>query len=280
MKKWHLIIDVERCEDCNSCFMACKDEHCDNAFPGYAEAQPRHGHRWINIFRKERGSGSLTDVFYMPVPCMHCNEPPCAANAKNSAVTKRTDGIVLIDPQKARGQKELVQACPYGAIWWNEGTGIPQKCTLCAHLIDDQWKAPRCVQACPTGALRAICVEDEEFRRIIKKENLQVYETDLKTRPNTYYKNLDFFTKAFIAGSVARTVNGISDCVESASVTLSKDSGKIGERTTDNYGDFKFDGLEEKSGKYLVTIKADNFTEKSIEVDLSESVFLGDIYLS
>jgi Fe-S-cluster-containing dehydrogenase component len=279
MKKWHMIIDVERCEDCNSCFIACKDEHCDNTFPGYGMAQPRHGQRWINIFRKERGSGSLTDVFYLPVACMHCDDAPCIKGAKGNAVRKRQDGIVLIDPQKAEGQKELTAACPYGAIWWNEELNVPQKCTFCAHLIDDKWKAPRCVQACPTGALQAICVEDHEFKKIVQKENLQVYRPDSKTKPSTYYKNLDFFTKAFIAGSVTKMVNGIADCLEGARVNLSKDGKSMGEQATDNYGDFKLGGLEENSGSYLVTIVIDGFREKSIEVNLSESVYLGDIYL-
>ena len=91
---------------------------------------------------------------------------PCLRAAKNGAVVKRPDGIVLIDPQKARGQKALVQACPYGAIWWNEEKQIPQKCTFCAHLLDAGWKAPRCVQACPTGALSvASLLEEEEMKR-------------------------------------------------------------------------------------------------------------------
>jgi Fe-S-cluster-containing dehydrogenase component len=279
MKKWHMIIDVERCEDCNSCFIACKDEHCGNTFPGYTESQPLHGHRWMNIFRKERGGGSLTDVFYLPIPCMHCGDAPCASKATNNAVTKRPDGIVLIHAERAKGQKDLVGSCPYGAIWWNEELSVPQKCTFCAHLIDDKWKGPRCVQACPTGALQAVCVEDEEISKIIEKEDLQTYKPGLKTRPSTYYKNLDFFTKAFIAGSVAKKVNGISDCVEGAQVALSKDSKKIAELITDNYGDFKFDGLEENSGEYIVTVQAEGFEERTIRVNLSESVYLADIYL-
>ncbi len=279
MKKWHMIIDVERCEDCNSCFIACKDEHCDNSFPGYAVPQPRHGHRWINLFRKERGSGSLTDVFYLPLPCMHCDDPACGAKAKNSAITKRGDGIVLIDPQKSKGQKELVSACPYGAIFWNEELDVPQKCTFCAHLIDDKWKAPRCVQACPTGALSSICVEDGELQKIIEKEGLQAYKANAETRPTVLYKNLDRFTRAFIAGSVAKKVNGVADCVEGARVTLRKDSEKLGELVTDNYGDFKFQGLAEKSGTYVITVESEGFAEKKIQVDLVESVYLGDIYL-
>ena len=40
MKKWHLMIDVEKCEDCNNCFLACKDEHVENDWTGYSVAQP------------------------------------------------------------------------------------------------------------------------------------------------------------------------------------------------------------------------------------------------
>ena len=36
MKRWYMVIDVERCENCNNCFLACKDEHCGNDWPGYA----------------------------------------------------------------------------------------------------------------------------------------------------------------------------------------------------------------------------------------------------
>jgi len=259
--------------------MACKDEHCNNTFAGYSQSQPRHGHRWINVSRKERGSGSLTDVFYLPVPCMHCSEPRCAMKANSDAVRKRSDGIVLIDPEKAKGRRDLVGACPYGAIYWNEELNIPQKCTFCAHLIDDKWKAPRCVQACPTGALRAVYVEDEELRQILSKEGLAAYKPELRTEPNVLYKNLERFTRVFIAGSVAKRVDGISDCVEGAIVTLSKDGKKIGDVVTDNYGDFKFDGLEENSGACFVTVEADGFKEETIEVRLTESIYLGDIYL-
>ena len=56
MKKAYMIIDVEKCEDCNNCFMACKDEYVDNEFLPYSSAQPRHGHRWMNIVRRERGA--------------------------------------------------------------------------------------------------------------------------------------------------------------------------------------------------------------------------------
>ena len=74
--------------------------------------------------------------------------------AAPDAVYRRPDGLVVIDPEKAKGNKALLDSCPYGAIYWNEELSLPQKCTGCAHLLDRGWSEPRCVDACPTGALQ------------------------------------------------------------------------------------------------------------------------------
>lgn len=280
MKKWNLIIDVEKCENCNNCFLSCKDEHVDNDFPGYSRSQPRHGHRWMNIMRKERGQYPLIDVAYLPIPCMHCDNAPCIAKAKDGAVYKREDGIVIVDPEKARGQKGIVDACPYGVIWWNEEKNIPQKCTLCAHLLDEGWKEPRCVQACPTGAMHIVRAEDSEMQKIIESERLEALNPEYKTRPRVHYKNLYRFTRCFIAGSVAVHVNGKEECAEGAKVTLvNATNEKMGEYMTDNYGDFKFDNLEENSSRYTLQIAYTGYDTKTVEVDLKHSLNVGIIFL-
>ena len=141
MKKWNLIIDVAKCHDCNNCFLACKDEFFENDFAPLSAAQPRHGQRWIDINRTERGQYPKVDVAYLPVPCMHCDEAPCIKKSKGGAVYKREDGIVLIDPQKASGQKNIVETCPYNVIWWNAEAALPQKCTFCVHLLETGWNS-------------------------------------------------------------------------------------------------------------------------------------------
>ncbi len=276
MKKFHMIVNVERCEDCNACLLSCKDEHWNNTFPGYAVSQPKHGQKWISIARKERGSGSLTDVFYLPKACQHCEEAPCVKHS-DGAITKRADGIVLIDPVKAKGSKHLVGACPYGVIFWNDELNVAQKCTMCAHLLDDKWKEPRCVQACPTEALKIVAMEDAEWRAFVAKEKLEPLNPEFGTRPGTAYRNLHYFTKGFIAGSVSKTADGVTDCLAGAKVALRKDSKLLAQATTDNYGDFKLDGLDERSGKYVLDIEAKGFRAKQMSVDLKESVYLGDI---
>jgi Fe-S-cluster-containing dehydrogenase component len=106
-----------------------------------------------------RGSGEHIDMAYMPTMCNHCDRPRCAEGA-DGAVTKRADGIVLIDPVKAKGRRDLVDKCPYGAIQWNEAQQVPHIWIFDAHLLDAGWTEPRCQQACPSGALRALKASD------------------------------------------------------------------------------------------------------------------------
>lgn len=280
MKKWRLIVDVASCQDCNNCLMACKDEHLDNTWPGYTLSQPRHGHRWIDVARSARGQFPLVDVAYVPRMCMHCDDAPCV-KASSGAVYKRQDGIVLIDPKEAKGRRDLVDACPFGRIGWNEAEDVPQKCTFCAHLLDDGWKQPRCAQACPTGALRTEYVEDSQFARIVKKEGLEPLNPEYGTRPRVYYKNLYRYTKCFIAGSVAVEKAGVADCVAGATVRLLQGGKRIGESVTDAYGDFRFDHLEADTCDYVVEVESPGRSRKSIAVDvLSTSKNLGNIWLS
>lgn len=279
MKRWFWIIDVAKCENCNNCYLSCKDEHTWNDWPGYAAPQPAPRHRWIEIHTNERGQYPVIDVGYLPQPCQHCDNAPCIKAARDGAVYKRPDGIVIIDPVKAKGQSQLVKACPYGAISWNEELNIPQKCTFCAHLLDKGWKKTRCIQSCPTGALTVRHVEEIEMAEIILTEKLETYRPELKTGPTVYYKNLYRYTKCFIGGSVATILDGKEECVEGAVVNLLKDNGeKIGESVTDNYGDFKFDNLEENSGKYMLQISYRN-NRKDVEVELEKSLNTGVIFI-
>jgi Fe-S-cluster-containing dehydrogenase component len=278
MKKWNMIVDVAKCHDCNNCFISCKDEHVGNDWKPFSVGQPWHGHRWMNIQRKERGQYPKVDVGYLPMPCMHCEDAKCMKAAKNGAVRRREDGIVLIDPEKAKGQKDLVNACPYGAIYWNAEKTVPQKCTFCAHLLEEGWKQPRCVQACPTGALQFVQADDAEMQKRVKAEALEAYLPDLKAKPHVWYKNLYRFTKCFIAGSVA--LQEKNECAEGAKVTLSKGSGKpFADAVTNNYGDFKFDDLDENSGSYSLEVTYPGYKKQKLSVELKASVNVGTVFL-
>jgi len=279
MEKWNLIIDVAECTNCNLCTLATMDEYIGNDWPGYAAPMPKHGHRWINILQKERGQVPAVDVAYVPTMCNHCDDAPCIRAATNGAVRKRADGIVLIDPNKAKGKQELVDACPYGHVWWNTELEIPQAWPFDAHLIDQGWRQTRGQLSCPTGAMRAIKVTDEEMRRLAEQPNLEVMRPELGTKPRVYYKNLWRYTKCFIAGTISAEANGVVDCVEGALVRLLKQGACVSETTTDNYGDFRFDRLDEGSGLYTVEVTTRGRPTRTVTTNLGESIYLGDITL-
>jgi Fe-S-cluster-containing dehydrogenase component len=275
MKKWNLIVDVARCHDCNDCFLADKDEFVDNDFPPYSAAQPWHGHRWMNIKRKERGQYPIVQTAYLPMPCMHCDEAPCLT--ADGAVYKREDGLVIIDPAKAAGRKEITTSCPYGVIYWNEEKQLAQKCTGCAHLLDDGWKDTRCSQVCPTGAIELVMAEDDEIAARVAADELQRYRDALGTRPRVYYQNLHRWTKAFIAVSVACA--DTDDCAEGALVSVQAAGVPVGQATADTFGDALIDKLE-PGAEYTVTIAHDGYQPATLTVKLDASRTLETVMLA
>ena len=274
MKSWHLIVDVARCHDCNDCFLADKDEFVDNDFPPYSAAQPWHGHRWMNIKRKERGQYPLVQTAYLPMPCMHCDEAPCLT--ADGVVYKRPDGLVIIDPVKAKGRKEIVASCPYSVIYWNEEKELAQKCTGCAHLLDDGWTETRCSQVCPTEAIKLVLAEEDDLERMVEEEGLERYRDSLGTKPRVYYKNLHRWEKAFVGCSV---VFGDSDeCAAGASVTIERDGAVVGRGTTDLFGEVAVDFLS-PGHEYVVRIEAEGYKSAELTVQVDASVNAGTVVL-
>jgi len=275
-KKWNLIVDVERCDNCRNCFLATKDEHIGNDFPGYAAPQPEKEHSWVDIKQTERGHYPIVEANFMPVMCNHCDDAPCMKVAKDGAITKRDDGIVIIDPEKSKGQKEIVDACPYGAVYWNEEKQIPQAWIFDAHLLDTGWTKPRVQQSCPTDVFRSLKIDDSEMQRIKEGEGLVVLQPELESKPRVYYKNLHLMTTCFVSGSVIGDVDGIEECTEAAVVVLKQNGSEVGRAETDVFGEFKIDKLAPQSGAYELTVSLSSGGSYKADVTVEgESLYLG-----
>ncbi len=275
MTRYGMVIDVTRCNGCYNCFIACRDEYCGNDYPPYSAAQPEMGHFWMRIIEKERGKyPQAVRVVYTPIPCMHCDNANCVKAAKNGEIYSRKDGIVLIDPVKSKGKKELVSSCPYRVIYWNEEKNIPQKCTLCAHLLDKGFKEPRCVEACPTGTLKFGDLDDpnSEVAKLVAKGNIELLHPEYMMDDKVGYIGLP---KRFIAGTV---VFGDKDeCAENVKVTLS-DGQEEKTLKTNNYGDFQFDGLPADK-EYQVKIQFTGYKSEAFKAITKDDVYLGTITL-
>ncbi len=270
-----MVVDVTRCNGCYNCFLACKDEHCGNDFPPYALSQPMTGQYWMRVVEKERGTYPKVKVAYSAVPCMHCDNASCLKIAQNGAIYRRNDGIVIIDPEKAVGQKDLLSSCPYRVIYWNEEKNIAQKCTLCAHLLDQGWKEPRCVEACPTEALVFGDLDDPNSKvaRLVASGKTEPLHQEYGMGEKVRYIGLP---KRFIAGSVV--YSDTDECAGGAKVTL-QGEGEKKSILTNNYGDFEFEGLQIDK-EYTVSIEAPGYKSQKLVVKTSIDVYLGDIFLT
>jgi tetrathionate reductase subunit B len=261
------IVDVDRCNGCYGCQVACKDEHVGNEWRPYAKSQPNTGQFWMRVKERDQGQAPKVCVEYTPWPCMHCDDAPCLRYAPD-AVYKRPDGLVIIDPEKAVGRRDLVDACPYEAIFYNEEQDIAQKCTGCAHLVDEG-RQPHCVDLCATGGLRF--GDEEDFAVEIACAEVMLPERG--TRPRVYYLNLP---KLFLAGEVWDPVE--NEIVENARIVLVSSDGEKLIQASDDFGDFWFRRLE--AGTYSLEIQAEGFSPyRRDAILLQESLNIGDIPL-
>jgi Fe-S-cluster-containing dehydrogenase component len=280
VKKFALVVDVAKCTNCQNCVLATRDEHMGNEFPGYAAPMPASGPDWISIERRTRGNDFMVDVTYVPKTCNHCDDAPCVRAASDGAIYQRPDGIVVIDPVKAAGRRDLVESCPYGVIYWNEAARLPQKWIFDAHLIDQGWRQPRCVQACPTGALQSLRLADEELQELKTHHGLEELRPELQTQPRVLYRNLSRATRFFLGGTVTRRLpEGGLDNVPQAQVELTLAGAPTASCSTDSFGDFRFDGLEATQLSWAVRVSHPAYGSATATGTLSESRYLGPLLL-
>lgn len=247
-------VDLEKCVGCRSCQLVCKDEHCDNDWMPYAAPQPDTGQFWMDVREQERGQSPKVTVTYTPVMCQHCENAPCLAVAKDGAVYRREDGLVVVDPAKAKGQKQIVEACPYNAVFWNEELQIPQKCTGCAHLLDDGWTVPRCVEACAHDAIRFGDYEDFAG----ELDGAEALKPEANTKPHVYYFNLP---KRFIGGEIADLED--EEVLIGAKVVLTNlESGETWETVSDDFGDFWFKQIP--AAEYSIDVEIEDYRSRRV----------------
>jgi len=277
-----MIIEITKCNGCHNCQIACKDEHCGNDWSPIAKPQPLTGQFWTKVVDRVRGQVPKVKVAYEHTICQHCDDAPCIKACREQAIYKRPDGIVIIDPEKCKGSHNCIEACPYpGVIFFNEDLRIAQKCTFCAHLLDQGWTETRCVEACPTGAFTFGDEEDPEIKALMAEA--EVLRPELGTKPRVYYIGLP---RLFVAGCVYDPA--ADEIVEGAQVTVTRTGGGAGVAggagsegvaatvATDEFGDFLLDGLAD--GTYRVSIEKQGYApiEKG-PFELTTDLNLGDM---
>ena len=277
MSRLGFVYNVERCNGCYSCFLACKDEFTGNCHRPTAAATVE-GVNLMKVNEIEYGTGSKVKVDYVQAICQQCSSPACMAKFPNE-IYKRKDGIVIIDPDKAKGKKEIVGSCPYGAIVWNEQAQLPQKCTMCAHMLDAGEKVTRCFECCPNQAMLFGDLDDptSEIALYVKEHEgeLEQLHPEYGTKPNVYYRNLP---KPFICGEVVCGDSGA--CLKDATITLTcDDCGKVQVTSSDFLGDFEFRFLPTNKS-FTLKVEAKGYKPLELKTRTIASVNLGEIVLA
>ena len=142
MEKKSLCVDIDLCYGCFTCEVACKQEHGIGVGPHLIK---------VKQVGPTRIGGKLV-MDFVPMACQHCGKPACLEACPEDAISKRSDGVVLINEKKCTGCQMCLEACPFGAPQFIPEKNVVQKCDLCVARID-QGQLPACVHHCPTGAL-------------------------------------------------------------------------------------------------------------------------------
>lgn len=210
MTRWAIVADLNRCVGCQTCTAACK--HSNATAPGI---------QWRKVLDIEAGEYPDVRRAFVPVGCMHCEDPPCLDVCPSTATGKRDDGIVTIDYDMCIGCAYCAVACPYQARSRSDKVssaygkkamrhealredpkriGVAQKCTFCVERIDqglanglvpgvDPAATPACVGSCIADALHFGDVEDPSSnvsRLLEENRHFQMHE-DLGTGPGFFY---------------------------------------------------------------------------------------------
>lgn len=206
-KKFVMVIDLQRCGNARKCIEGCQKMHHKTA--------PTE---WIKVKRMQ--DGEALSPYWLPQPCMHCDNPPCTKVCPVDATFKREDGIVLIDNERCVGCRFCMAACPYNARSFNwaepvlpaaesadknccyspetsfpSKKGTVEKCDFCPDMAK-QGKLPDCITSCPNGTLffgdeyeDTVTNGEDTFRLSELLRDRAGYRLleDLGTEPRVYY---------------------------------------------------------------------------------------------
>ncbi|OIB59326.1 4Fe-4S ferredoxin N-terminal domain-containing protein [Natrialba sp. SSL1] len=193
--QWGMVLDLETCDGCLSCVVACNDEH------NWDE-----GANWMYILAYEDGTvespdeeefDDTRDFNYLIRPCQHCTDAPCEKVCPTTARhTRENGGLVLTDYDICIGCRYCQVACPYGVNYfqwetpdteapseeleedmmfdergrWVSGRGprgVMEKCIFDparqdGQMGEDMVGTTACEDACPPGAIQFGDMNDPE----------------------------------------------------------------------------------------------------------------------
>lgn len=200
-KRYAMVVDLRKCVGCQACTVGCSIEN---------QAPIGQFRTTVKQYEVTLDNGSTTtkevQAFMLPRLCNHCENPPCVAVCPVQATFQREDGIVMVDNSRCVACAYCVQACPYDARFINEETLTADKCTFCAHRLEEGL-LPACVETCVGGARVIGDINDpnSEIRRLMSLHHadIKVLKPNEGTKPHVFYIGMNERFTQHIEGQAA-----------------------------------------------------------------------------
>ena len=138
MAKRLSVVDADRCVGCQSCMFACTRRLGQGGLDGTC----------IHV----RSAGGIRKGFVVIV-CRACPDPSCTRVCPTDALVEREGGGVRLKLDLCIGCYNCVEACPFGAIFWDPGQNKPEVCVYCGY----------CAAYCPCDVLAVEEVEEVHY---------------------------------------------------------------------------------------------------------------------
>ncbi len=124
--------NFDLCTGCSLCQLACSERLLGGYNPQRAVLKVWHARE---------------NLYHFPTVCNQCANAYCANVCPVRAIQRdETTGAMIVDRQKCSGCELCSRYCPLAMVHVDPDLRKAVKCDLCNG-------APRCVAACPTGAL-------------------------------------------------------------------------------------------------------------------------------
>lgn len=200
-KRYAMVIDLRKCVGCQACTVGCSIEN---------QAPIGQFRTTVKQYEVTLADGSTqpqqVKAFTLPRLCNHCDNPPCVKVCPVQATFQREDGIVMVDNKRCVACAYCVQACPYDARFINQDTLTADKCTFCAHRLE-QGLLPACVETCVGGAriIGDIRDPDSTVSRLLAEhqDEIKVLKPEQGTKPHVFYIGLDMAFGSKVEGKAA-----------------------------------------------------------------------------
>ena len=151
---WGVLVDLTRCNGCDSCALACKEANQRPEPDTVPVSLNSDAYSFVDR-RQVVSDAGIEQQMPIKRQCMHCLHPACVSACTVGALTKSADGPVVYNDKKCIGCRYCQYACPFGVPTydWENPLGLIHKCQFCISRLEEG-QQPACVAGCPTGALR------------------------------------------------------------------------------------------------------------------------------